>query len=188
MRQNLLQAGKYRVFADCYNSSLLAVDNTLKVLDELRLPDETKRIAVLGDVLALGDLSEETHREIGRVCARHRIDLLIGYGIAIRYAIEEAAAAGMQAHYYADRAEMEAAVRAAAQPGDLILFKASHGVNLGASMDKLFSAQTSTKAPLSDTNSSASKSMEILNSISSRTAPRSRPTSVTMLSSKFRLS
>lgn len=37
-----------------------------------------------------------------------------------------------------DRAEMEAAVRAAAQPGDLILFKASHGVNLGASMDKLF--------------------------------------------------
>ena len=33
---------------------------------------------------------------------------------------------------------MEAAVRAAAQPGDLILFKASHGVNLGASMDKLF--------------------------------------------------
>lgn len=138
MRQNLLQAGKYRVFADCYNSSLLAVDNTLKVLDELRLPDETKRIAVLGDVLALGDLSEETHREIGRVCARHRIDLLIGYGIAIRYAIEEAAAAGMQAHYYADRAEMEAAVRAAVRPGDIVLFKASHGVNLGASMDKLF--------------------------------------------------
>ena len=138
MRQNLLQAGKYRILADCYNSSLLAVDNTLKVLDELRLPDETKRIVVLGDVLALGDLSEETHREIGRVCTQHKMDLLIGYGIAIRYAIEEAAAAGMQAHYYADRAEMEAAVRAAVHPGDIVLFKASHGVNLGASMDKLF--------------------------------------------------
>ena len=138
MRQNLLQAGKYRIFADCYNSSLLAVDNTLKVLDELRLPDETKRIVVLGDVLALGDLTEETHRQIGQVCTRHNIDDLIGYGIAIRYAIEEAAAAGMQAQYYADRAEMEAAVRTAVQPGDLILFKASHGVNLGASMDKLF--------------------------------------------------
>lgn len=138
MRQNLLQAGKYRILADCYNSSLLAVDNTLKVLDELRLPDETKRIVVLGDVLALGDLSEETHREIGRVCTQHKMDLLIGYGIAIRYAIEEAAAAGMQAHYYADRAKMEAAVRAAVRPGDIVLFKASHGVNLGASMDKLF--------------------------------------------------
>ena len=138
MRQNLLQAGKYRILADCYNSSLLAVDNTLKVLDELRLPDETKRIVVLGDVLALGDLSEETHREIGHVCTQHKMDLLIGYGIAIRYAIEEAAAAGMQAHYYADRAEMEAAVRAAVRPGDIVLFKASHGVNLGASMDKLF--------------------------------------------------
>lgn len=138
MRQNLLQAGKYRILADCYNSSLLAVDNTLKVLDELRLPDKTKRIVVLGDVLALGDLSEETHREIGRVCTQHKMDLLIGYGIAIRYAIEEAAAAGMQAHYYADRAEMEEAVRAAVRPGDIVLFKASHGVNLGASMDKLF--------------------------------------------------
>ena len=111
---------------------------TIEVLDELRLPDETKRIVVLGDVLALGDLSEETHREIGRVCTQHKMDLLIGYGIAIRYAIEEAAAAGMQAHYYADRAEMEAAVRAAVRPGDIVLFKASHGVNLGASMDKLF--------------------------------------------------
>ncbi len=138
MRQNLLQAGKYRILADCYNSSLLAVDNTLKVLDELRLPDETKRIVVLGDVLALGDLSEETHREIGRVCTQHKMDLLIGYGIAIRYAIEEAADAGMQAQYYADRAEMEAAVKAAVRPGDIVLFKASHGVNLGASMDKLF--------------------------------------------------
>ena len=134
MRQNLLQAGKYRILADCYNSSLLAVDNTLKVLDELRLPDETKRIVVLGDVLALGDLSEETHREIGRVCTQHKMDLLIGYGIAIRYAIEEAAAAGMQAHYYADRAKMEAAVRAAVRPGDIVLFKASHGVNLGANI------------------------------------------------------
>ena len=57
---------------------------------------------------------------------RHKMDLLIGYGIAIRYAIEEAAAAGMQAHYYADRAEMEAAVRAAVRPGDIVLFKASH--------------------------------------------------------------
>ena len=43
MRQNLLQAGKYRILADCYNSSLLAVDNTLKVLDELRLPDYIRK-------------------------------------------------------------------------------------------------------------------------------------------------
>ena len=184
MRQNPTRAGKYRVFADCYNSSLLAVDNTLKVLDELRLPDETKRIAVLGDVLALGDLSEETHREDRSCSARHRIDLLIGYGIAIRYAIEEATAAGMQAHYYADRAEMGGAVRGCGTTGvTLILFKASHGVNLGASRWTNSSAPTSPKTPPSDTNSSASKSMEFFEFYIFENSASLKPTSVTMLSS-----
>ena len=138
MRQNLVRAGNYLVLADCYNSSLPAVKNTLEVLDQIELPSGGKRIAVLGDVLSLGDLSEKIHREIGQECAQHSIDLLIGYGIAIRYAIEEASALGITACYYADRNAMEAAVTAAVSKEDVVLFKASHGVNLGASMDRIF--------------------------------------------------
>ncbi len=138
MRQNIVQAGKYRIFADCYNSSLVAVRNTLKVVDELQVPAGNQKILVLGDVTALGDLAEETHRQIGQEVAMHKSDLLIGYGINMKYAVEEALKAGVHAVYYEDRSEMESALKAAASPGDLILFKASHAVNLGATMDKLF--------------------------------------------------
>lgn len=138
MRQNIVQAGKYRIFADCYNSSLVAVQNTLKVVDELQIPAGNQKILVLGDVTSLGDLAEETHRQIGQEVASHQSDLFIGYGINMKYAVEEALKAGVHAVYYEDRSEMEAALKAAASPGDLVLFKASHAVNLGATMDKLF--------------------------------------------------
>ena len=138
MRQNIVQAGKYRIFADCYNSSLVAVRNTLKVVDELQVPAGNHKILVLGDVTALGDLAEETHRQIGQEVAAHQSDLFIGYGINMKYAVEEALKAGVHAVYYEDRSEMEAALKDAASPGDLVLFKASHAVNLGATMDKLF--------------------------------------------------
>ena len=138
MRQNIVQAGKYRIFADCYNSSLVAVRNTLKVVDELQVPDGNQKILVLGDVTSLGDLAEETHRQIGQEVAAHQSDLFIGYGINMKYAVDEALKAGVHAVYYEDRSEMEAALKAAASPGDLVLFKASHAVNLGATMDKLF--------------------------------------------------
>lgn len=138
MRQNIVQAGKYRIFADCYNSSLVAVRNTLKVVDELQVPAGNHKILVLGDVTSLGDLAEETHRQIGQEVAAHQSDLFIGYGINMKYAVEEALKAGVHAVYYEDRSEMEAALKDAASPGDLVLFKASHAVNLGATMDKLF--------------------------------------------------
>lgn len=138
MRQNIVQAGKYRIFADCYNSSLVAVRNTLKVVDELQVPAGNQKILVLGDVTSLGDLAEETHRQICQEVAAHQSDLFIGYGINMKYAVEEALKAGVHAVYYEDRSEMEAALKAAASPGDLVLFKASHAVNLGATMDKLF--------------------------------------------------
>ena len=93
---------------------------------------------MLGDVTALGDLAEETHRQIGQEVAAHQSDLFIGYGINMKYAVEEALKAGVHAVYYEDRSEMEAALKDVASPGDLVLFKASHAVNLGATMDKLF--------------------------------------------------
>ena len=88
--QNIVQAGKYRIFADCYNSSLVAVRNTLKVVDELQVPAGNQKILVLGDVTALGNLAEETHRQIGQEVAAHQSDLFIGYGINMKYAVEEA--------------------------------------------------------------------------------------------------
>lgn len=140
MRQNVLHpcGGKYNVFADCYNSSLMAIGNTLAAMDEIAVADGGRRIAVLGDIRELGDISEETHRQIASVLAAHKIDLLLAYGIDIRFTVEEAARLGIEALYFEDRSLLENEIRRILKPEDLILFKASHAVNLGASIDRLF--------------------------------------------------
>lgn len=139
MRQNLIEIGPYHIFADCYNSSLMAVDNTLSAMDEMELPEDGgRKIAVLGDVLELGDISEETHRQIGRVAASHDVDLLLGFGKDMAFACEEAVAAGKDARFFSDRSQLEDEIRNEITPKDIILFKASHGINIGATMDRLF--------------------------------------------------
>lgn len=139
MRQNLIEIGPYHIFADCYNSSLMAVDNTLGAMDEMELPSEGgRKIAVLGDVLELGDISEETHREIGRRAASHDVDLLLGFGKDMAFACEEALAVGKDARFFSERSLLEDEIRKEITTKDLILFKASHGINIGATMDRLF--------------------------------------------------
>ena len=139
MRQNLIEMGPYHIFADCYNSSLIAVENTLSAMDEMEFPQEGgRKIAVLGDVLELGDISEETHRQIGRTVASHNVDLLLGFGKDMAFACEEALAAGKDARFFSDRSRLEDEIRNEITPKDIILFKASHGINIGATMDRLF--------------------------------------------------
>lgn len=144
MRQNLIKACGFNVFADCYNSNQVAIEGSLKAMDQMLLAEGGRRIALLGDVLSLGERSEEIHREIGRTIKEHKVDKLICYGNDMRFACEEAARDGVDAVFFSDldRPAMEAEIRRILQPEDVILFKASHVVNLGSTMDRLFGTDT----------------------------------------------
>ena len=138
MRQNIIHPCGYNIFADCYNSSLLAIENTLGAMDDILVPPGGRRIAVLGDILGLGDISEETHRQIAEVLSNHKVDLLLGYGDSIRFTVNEASKLGIEAKYFENRIKLESEILNTIQPEDLVLFKASHDINLGASIDRLF--------------------------------------------------
>ena len=138
MRQNIIHPCGYNIFADCYNSSLLAIDNTLAAMDDIPVAPGGRRIAVLGDILALGEISEVTHRHIADLLAKHKVELLLGYGINIRLTVEEAKKLGIESEYFDDRKALEDEIRAVIRHEDMVLFKASHAVNLGSSIDRLF--------------------------------------------------
>ncbi len=107
-------------------------------MDDILVPPGGRRIAVLGDILGLGDISEETHRQIAEVLSNHKIDLLLGYGDSIRFTVSEASKLGIEAKYFENRIELESEILNTIRPEDLVLFKASHDINLGASIDRLF--------------------------------------------------
>ncbi|MFH1864158.1 MAG: Mur ligase family protein [bacterium] len=75
------------VLDDSYNSNPQAMLAILKVFD--KLAGKNPKVAVLGDMLELGKLEEESHRLVGREVARLNFDLVIGVGKAIKFLLSE---------------------------------------------------------------------------------------------------
>ena len=62
---------------DTYNASPIAMKHSLKTLYSL---EAKHKIAVLGDMNELGDISESEHKKIGKLCNPKQLDLLITIG------------------------------------------------------------------------------------------------------------
>jgi UDP-N-acetylmuramoyl-tripeptide--D-alanyl-D-alanine ligase len=115
------------IIDDTYNASPASMAAALRVLAEQRAG---RRIAVLGDMLELGAVEEECHRELGRQAAAV-VDLLFTVGPRARWAAEAARSAGLDAVQHLPGKEgLAAAVRAALRPGDAVLLKGSRGLAL----------------------------------------------------------
>ncbi|MBR6377211.1 MAG: UDP-N-acetylmuramoyl-tripeptide--D-alanyl-D-alanine ligase [Oscillospiraceae bacterium] len=125
------QAG-YTVVADCYNAGPESMRAAFHVLREI--PTQGRRIAVLGDMLELGDFAPAAHRTVGTQAAAVS-DVILAYGPLSR---ELADAAGEKARHFDSREELLQALRELAKPGDVLLFKASHGMHLEQVLEHFF--------------------------------------------------
>jgi UDP-N-acetylmuramoyl-tripeptide--D-alanyl-D-alanine ligase len=123
---------------DSYNANPTA---TRRALDVLASAAATRRIAVIGEMLELGERSAALHQDVGRTAAGAGIDVLFAVGGAPARALADAAiAAGMPAanvHYFATSDEAAAAAAALVTAGDLILVKGSRGIKTDRVVDRL---------------------------------------------------
>jgi len=120
--------GGVAVIDDSYNSNPRALESALR--NYAALPAKRK-IAVLGDMLELGDAAIYFHEEAGVQAARTGWDLLITIGPLGRRVAEGARGAGMAAGRTLSFPTSEAAkseIPGLVRDGDLILVKASHGI------------------------------------------------------------
>jgi len=137
MRGERLEHNGIVIWNDCYNSNPEAVRAMLEVL---RSTPARRRIAVLGEMLELGDAAEWLHRQAGRCVAESGIDALVAVRGAARFMAEEAVSAGMPTHsvHFFERPEDAGGfVRQLAQPGDAVLFKGSRGVQIERALEKV---------------------------------------------------
>ncbi len=81
------------IIDDTYNSSPDAVRMALELLKSLKA---SKKIAVLGSMNELGDVSEASHREIGKLCNPAEVDLLVTIGKEAKYIADEAKKLGCE--------------------------------------------------------------------------------------------
>ncbi|MEU6177441.1 glutamate ligase domain-containing protein [Streptomyces coeruleorubidus] len=91
-----------------------------------------RRIAVLGEMLELGDEAVEAHREIGRFAAESGVDLVVAVGgdLTKQLALAAGAAGVPDVAMVGDNATAAAYLNSILQPGDKVLLKASRGSQL----------------------------------------------------------
>ena len=125
-RQEIFEAKGFTVIKDCYNAGPESMAAALKVLGNR----PGRRIAVLGDMLELGACTEQAHFEVGQLAAQYA-DLLLCYGPNGKVVARGAAERGMEAvAVFDDRAAMAGHLKDLCRPGDVLLFKGSHGMHM----------------------------------------------------------
>lgn len=129
---------------DCYNASPSSTCAALDLLGSL----PGRRIAVLGDMLELGDAESRAHRRVGEHCAR-TVDLVIAVGPRARGIAEGALAANMApSSVYAVDSNQEAIGLLVARVGgdDTVLVKGSRGMAMEGIVSAL-KRETDEEAP-----------------------------------------
>ena len=128
-RQKVVEHEGITMVEDCYNASPDSMKAAIRTLAQF--PCEGRRIMVAADMLELGEIAEESHREIGTLCAENGIDTLLAWGPLSRYAVEAAEGAGLErAKHFAEKEELCRYLTDYARRGDVIWCKASHGMAL----------------------------------------------------------
>jgi UDP-N-acetylmuramoyl-tripeptide--D-alanyl-D-alanine ligase len=137
MRGERFVHGGATILNDCYNSNPEAVR---AMLDVLRAMPARRRIAVLGEMLELGDWSETSHRGVGSYAAKCGIEVLVGIRGAARQMIDEAIRSGLPASaavFFDDPDSAGEYLRGLVEPGDAVLFKGSRGTHVERALEKL---------------------------------------------------
>ena len=126
------------VIDDSYNSSPSALT---RALDVVARSWAARRIAVIGEMLELGDLSESLHRECGRAAASSRLSKLFTIGGDPARALGEAAIeAGLPRHavtHFENSTAAAAVVAEQVTSGDVVLVKGSRGTRTDLVVERL---------------------------------------------------
>lgn len=125
------------IIDDAYNASPVSMKAGLEALSQI---EGTRRIAVLADMLELGDKTLDYHREVGEYLAGLPIDVVfllgekasyIGTGINTVFdSSDKDSLKKPTIEYFDDFSELDNTIHAVAKDGDVVLFKGSNSMKL----------------------------------------------------------
>lgn len=127
MRQKIVLADEIVVIEDCYNASPDSMVAALEVLEQIE--PQNHRIAVLGDMLELGEEAPEYHEKMGTLAAEKQIDKAYFIGDLSKFGAKAAETSGVQeVYWFPDTDSAISAIVSGLSAGDVVLLKASRGM------------------------------------------------------------
>ena len=123
------------VLADYYNASYDSMKSALEVMKNY---NAKRKIAVLGDMLELGEFSEGLHQKVGEEVVKNDIDILITVGALSKNIAKKAKELGLNNIYEcSNNNEAIDVLKNTILKNDLILLKASNAMKFGEIMQAL---------------------------------------------------
>lgn len=136
MRQKVVEINGITSIEDCYNASPDSMKAGITTLAGIKA---CKKIAVLSDMLELGEYSEQAHYDVGRMAAENKIDYLLCVGSDAKYIVDGAKDNGLDSAYLFDsKQSLTDKLFEITQKGDAVLFKASRGMKLEEVISEIY--------------------------------------------------
>ncbi|MCR4563056.1 MAG: UDP-N-acetylmuramoyl-tripeptide--D-alanyl-D-alanine ligase [Clostridiales bacterium] len=135
MRQRIKNVNGITVVEDCYNAS---PDSQKAAVDTLLALNGKRKIAVLGDMLELGERSAELHADVGKYLSEKGIDMLLTYGELSKNTASAVTNGKTECFSFETKDELTEKLLAVLKEGDVVLFKASRGMKLEEVINNLY--------------------------------------------------
>jgi len=137
-RMEKFMVNGFTIIDDTYNSNLASLRAALNALTNMK--SDGRRIAVIGDMLELGDLSDKLHWEAGLFIADSSVDLLLTVGDRATRIADAALFSGIskdKVFAFKDNSEVALQLHAILHDGDTVLIKGSRGMKMEQIVDTL---------------------------------------------------
>ncbi|HET8774563.1 MAG TPA: UDP-N-acetylmuramoyl-tripeptide--D-alanyl-D-alanine ligase [Thermoanaerobaculia bacterium] len=128
------------IYDDTYNSNPYALKRTLELMAQA---EATRRVAVIGDMLELGEQELQFHREAGQGIPKS-IDVVVGVGKRTEALLDGAREAGFAddaLHHFDNAQQAGEFLKNEVREGDLVLIKGSRGVGLDKAVTMLIAPE-----------------------------------------------
>ena len=133
MRVVRMQGGRI-LLDDCYNANPQSVTAALEVLAKTECD---QRVAVLGDMGELGDLTAQAHYNIGALAAMLGIDVIVAIGSFAAKIADGAIMSSGEVLYFATKEEAIGTVKELLKENTTMLVKASHSMHFEELVNQL---------------------------------------------------
>lgn len=138
MRGSLIHFEKdIKLIDDSYNSNPKALESALEGLASL---PAKRKLAILGDMLELGEKESEYHLQAGKQAARYGWDLLVGVGLLSKSMVKGAHSEGLkreETFSFHDSEEAAEKIYPLLKEGDFILVKGSRAMKMDKVVERL---------------------------------------------------
>lgn len=124
-----------KIINDAYNSSPVALRDAVVALGNFADKNHARSVAILGDMLELGEQSEEYHKSILPYILESGIDVVITIGKEMKTVFD--ALQGVEKYHFDETKQALSGIRNLVKNSDVVLLKASRGMHFETIIEEL---------------------------------------------------